>query len=281
MPGRAQAAGSDLAQADRERRLQSDQRTDRRHPRAARRAPDAGFRAIMEECAEVATALGEPAISVERRLEAGIEVGEHKTSMLQDREAGKPLEPTASPGPWSKSRPLSASPSRTRRCCTRSRRPWRSCAMADRAPDVPVCDRDPAPRRDGRGPGGIRRGRKRGRRSPGGGLRARGRLSPHARAARGRRDGLLVRRRAVSTPAVNGSGRAPRALRPDAARAGVPVRGVGAITVPGAVNRPGRRWPSAGARCPCPKRSRARPRWRSTASPSRPRWPGRSRPSRA
>jgi 2-dehydropantoate 2-reductase len=29
---------------------------------------------------------------VDRRLEAGIEVGDHKTSMLQDREAGKPLE---------------------------------------------------------------------------------------------------------------------------------------------------------------------------------------------
>ena len=51
------------------------------------------LRAIMEECAEVATALGASLrISVERRLEAGIEVGEHKTSMLQDREAGKPLE---------------------------------------------------------------------------------------------------------------------------------------------------------------------------------------------
>ena len=51
------------------------------------------LRAIMEECTEVATALGASLrISVERRLEAGIEVGEHKTSMLQDREAGKPLE---------------------------------------------------------------------------------------------------------------------------------------------------------------------------------------------
>lgn len=36
--------------------------------------------------------------------------------------------------------------------------------------------------------------------------------------------------------AVNGSGRAARALAPDAARGGVPVRGVGAITVPGAVS---------------------------------------------
>ena len=51
------------------------------------------LRAIMEECTEVATALGASLrISVERRLEAGIEVGDHKTSMLQDLEAGKPLE---------------------------------------------------------------------------------------------------------------------------------------------------------------------------------------------
>jgi 2-dehydropantoate 2-reductase len=31
-------------------------------------------------------------VSLERRLEAGIEVGDHKTSMLQDLEVGKPLE---------------------------------------------------------------------------------------------------------------------------------------------------------------------------------------------
>jgi 2-dehydropantoate 2-reductase len=51
------------------------------------------LRAIMDECTDVATALGASLrISVDRRLEAGIEVGGHKTSMLQDREAGKPLE---------------------------------------------------------------------------------------------------------------------------------------------------------------------------------------------
>ena len=31
-------------------------------------------------------------VSLERRLEAGLAVGDHKTSMLQDLEAGKPLE---------------------------------------------------------------------------------------------------------------------------------------------------------------------------------------------
>jgi 2-dehydropantoate 2-reductase len=31
-------------------------------------------------------------VSIDRRLEAGIAVGDHKTSMLQDLEAGKPLE---------------------------------------------------------------------------------------------------------------------------------------------------------------------------------------------
>jgi 2-dehydropantoate 2-reductase len=51
------------------------------------------LRATMEECAEVAARLGiRIPVSIERRLEAGIAVGEHKTSMLQDLEAGKPLE---------------------------------------------------------------------------------------------------------------------------------------------------------------------------------------------
>jgi 2-dehydropantoate 2-reductase len=51
------------------------------------------LRAIFEECAALAAALEiELPVSLERRLEAGIAVGDHKTSMLQDLEAGKPLE---------------------------------------------------------------------------------------------------------------------------------------------------------------------------------------------
>jgi len=51
------------------------------------------LRSMLEECAAVAEALGvELPVSIERRLEAGIAVGEHKTSTLQDLEAGKPLE---------------------------------------------------------------------------------------------------------------------------------------------------------------------------------------------
>jgi 2-dehydropantoate 2-reductase len=51
------------------------------------------LRAIFDECAEIATTLRvELPVSLERRLEAGFEVGDHKTSMLQDLEAGKPLE---------------------------------------------------------------------------------------------------------------------------------------------------------------------------------------------
>jgi 2-dehydropantoate 2-reductase len=51
------------------------------------------LRRIFEECAEVAARLGiEFPVSLERRLEAGFAVGDHKTSMLQDLEAGKPLE---------------------------------------------------------------------------------------------------------------------------------------------------------------------------------------------
>jgi 2-dehydropantoate 2-reductase len=50
-------------------------------------------REMMEECGAVATALGiQLPITIERRLEAAVEVGEHRTSMLQDRLAGKPLE---------------------------------------------------------------------------------------------------------------------------------------------------------------------------------------------
>lgn len=51
------------------------------------------LREIMEEAARVAAALGVSLpVSIDRRLEAAISVGDHKTSMLQDLEAGKPLE---------------------------------------------------------------------------------------------------------------------------------------------------------------------------------------------
>ncbi|HEX4518655.1 MAG TPA: 2-dehydropantoate 2-reductase [Gaiellaceae bacterium] len=51
------------------------------------------LRAILEECTAVARELGvELPVSLDRRLEAGLEVGDHKTSMLQDLEAGKELE---------------------------------------------------------------------------------------------------------------------------------------------------------------------------------------------
>jgi 2-dehydropantoate 2-reductase len=50
-------------------------------------------RAVMEECAAVGAALGiELPVSIDRRLEAGIAVGDHRTSMLMDLDAGKPLE---------------------------------------------------------------------------------------------------------------------------------------------------------------------------------------------
>jgi 2-dehydropantoate 2-reductase len=51
------------------------------------------LRAVMEESAAVAGALGvEMPVTIEHRLERGIAVGDHKTSMLQDIEAGKRLE---------------------------------------------------------------------------------------------------------------------------------------------------------------------------------------------
>jgi 2-dehydropantoate 2-reductase len=50
-------------------------------------------RTMMTECARVGAELGiELPVSIERRLEAGLSVGDHRTSMLQDLEAGKPLE---------------------------------------------------------------------------------------------------------------------------------------------------------------------------------------------
>ncbi|MBV9802871.1 MAG: 2-dehydropantoate 2-reductase [Solirubrobacterales bacterium] len=50
-------------------------------------------RAVMEECAAVAGALGvELPVSIERRIEGALAVGDHRTSMLLDCEAGKPLE---------------------------------------------------------------------------------------------------------------------------------------------------------------------------------------------
>jgi 2-dehydropantoate 2-reductase len=50
-------------------------------------------RAVMEEVVRVGEALGITLpVSLERRLEAGLAVGDHRTSTLQDLESGKPLE---------------------------------------------------------------------------------------------------------------------------------------------------------------------------------------------
>jgi 2-dehydropantoate 2-reductase len=51
------------------------------------------LRTIFDECATVAERLGVTfPVSLDRRLEAGFAVGDHKSSMLQDLEAGKRLE---------------------------------------------------------------------------------------------------------------------------------------------------------------------------------------------
>jgi 2-dehydropantoate 2-reductase len=48
---------------------------------------------MMAETLEIAEAVGaHPQISIEKRLRGAEKVGEHKTSTLQDLEAGKPLE---------------------------------------------------------------------------------------------------------------------------------------------------------------------------------------------
>jgi 2-dehydropantoate 2-reductase len=60
---------------------------------AASPSAKAFARTVMEEGAAVAAALGiELPVSLDRRLEAGLAVGDHRPSMLQDWEAGKPLE---------------------------------------------------------------------------------------------------------------------------------------------------------------------------------------------
>jgi 2-dehydropantoate 2-reductase len=59
-----------------------------RHPAARRMVA-----AMMREALAVAHAVGaQPQVSVERRLAGAEKVGEHRTSTLQDLEAGKPLE---------------------------------------------------------------------------------------------------------------------------------------------------------------------------------------------
>jgi 2-dehydropantoate 2-reductase len=50
-------------------------------------------RSIMEECVAIATALGVTLpVSIDKRIDGARRVGEHKTSMLQDVELGRPLE---------------------------------------------------------------------------------------------------------------------------------------------------------------------------------------------
>lgn len=51
------------------------------------------LRALFVECAQVACRLGIGfPVSLDRRLEAGLAVGDHNTSMLQDLQVGKRLE---------------------------------------------------------------------------------------------------------------------------------------------------------------------------------------------
>lgn len=59
------------------------------------RDPDTAgvVKAMMLEATEVASRIGiEMPVTIERRMEGAARIGEHKTSMLQDLEAGRPLE---------------------------------------------------------------------------------------------------------------------------------------------------------------------------------------------
>ena len=54
---------------------------------------------MMEETASVAAALGvDVPVSVDRRIETTLTMGNHKTSILQDLEAGRPMEVDAMAG---------------------------------------------------------------------------------------------------------------------------------------------------------------------------------------
>ena len=94
-PGRDPAARPDLAQARRQRGVQPDHGADRGDTgRAGHGAGDA--RPAAGHLRRVRRG-GRPLgvrfpVSLDRRLEAGLAVGDHKTSMLQDLEAGKRLE---------------------------------------------------------------------------------------------------------------------------------------------------------------------------------------------
>jgi 2-dehydropantoate 2-reductase len=56
-------------------------------------ATEALVREIMEECTAIASALGITLpVSIDKRIDGGRRVGEHKTSMLQDVERGRSLE---------------------------------------------------------------------------------------------------------------------------------------------------------------------------------------------
>ena len=85
----------DLGEDPGQRRLQSDQRADARDAGEMARDPDVRrvVRNIMSEVEAVAAKLGiELPISIDQRIAGAEKVGEHKTSMLQDLEAGRPME---------------------------------------------------------------------------------------------------------------------------------------------------------------------------------------------
>jgi 2-dehydropantoate 2-reductase len=88
-------------------------------------------RAVMEEAAGVARALDiDLAVSVDQRLAGAEKVGEHKTSMLQDLEAGRPLELDALAGAVLEIGRWSGSSSPTSRACM----PVRRCSRVSAAP---------------------------------------------------------------------------------------------------------------------------------------------------
>ena len=96
LPGHDAVPPRDLGEAARQRRVQPDQRADRRHARGAgapSRGVAPGARADDARPKRWRGKLGiELPISIDQRMAGAEKVGAHKTSMLQDLEAGRPME---------------------------------------------------------------------------------------------------------------------------------------------------------------------------------------------
>ena len=96
---------------------------------------------MMREAQTIGEKLGiQFRVSIEKRIAGAEAVGEHKTSMLQDVEAGRPLEIDALVGSVIELGRLTARRRRTSRPCTR----WTSCWPRHCRTRRPACKIEPS-----------------------------------------------------------------------------------------------------------------------------------------